>query len=783
MTVVGYSDKLSAFPGEKIKFMVSCDSVEYQADIVKLIHGDTNPDGPGFKEEFVQTGASGRYPGHQQEIHSGSYVVVQDSAGFQGLDAFALQAYIWPTTPAKGPQGEMKWCSSTGWCMSANGVSKGAQGIITKWNAASRSGYALVADEDGCVALWLGDGNGGVAKISSRAPLLAKCWYFVSTSYDRGRVVIQQEPIVGPANGRFSLPYPLDGTTARVEQTTTVRPSGAPGTPLLIAGWVELIENGMLVQGGKYNGKIDRPRLTSRPLARDEMDAPQGPHVIAAWDFAHGITRKGVATKKATDLSANGLHGCIVNQPARAVTGYNWTSQDMCFVHAPEQYGAIHFHDDDVADAGWEVDFELTVPDSIRSGLYAARLRAGEDEDEDYIPFYVRPKRGQEAKIAFLAPTASYMAYANDHLTTNAALAELLVARTPVMGANDLFLAEHREYGLSTYDTHSDGSGVCYSSRLRPILNMRPKYRHWLSPSLWQFNADLHLIDWLTEMGYEFDVVTDQDLNLEGVDLIKPYKVVLTGSHPEYYSNQMLDAVEAYQRGGGRFMYMGANGFYWVVSYDPNDPNIIEVRKGDGSNAWKALPGERHLSFNGEYGTLWRHRNRAPQKIAGTGFVAEGFDISSYYRRNPDSFDPRAAWIFEGIGEDELIGDFGLVGGGAAGLELDIYDQELGSPPHALVLASSEKHTDIYLEVLEELFFNVPGMSGTQNARVRADIVYYTTPNGGAVFSLSSIAFCGSLSHNNYDNNCSRMIANVVNRFLLDEAPPSTAEAAAVVAR
>lgn len=442
----------------------------------------------------------------------------------------------------------------------------------------------------------------------------------------------------------------------------------------------------------------------------------------------------------------------------------------MCFHHAPEQYGAIHFHDDDLSDCGWEVDFELTVPDDTKSALYAARLKAG--EEEDYIPFYVRAKRGQEAKIAFLAPTASYIAYANDHLTTNAALAELFIARTPVMQASDLFLAEHREYGLSTYDTHSDGSGVAYSSRLRPIMNMRPKYRHFLSPSLWQFNADLHLIDWLTEKGYDFDIITDQDMHFEGAEILKPYKVVLTGSHPEYYSWEMLNAVEEFRDNGGRFMYMGANGFYWVIAYHPHNPDIIETRKEHASQAWKADPGEKYISFDGRYGTIWKHVGRAPQKIAGTGFVAEGFDISSYYRRMPDSFDPRASWIFEGIGDDELIGDFGLVGGGAAGVELDIFDPLLGTPDHALLLASSEKHTDIYLEVLEEMYFNVPGAGGTDNPRVHADIVYFSAPNGGAVFSVSSIAFCGSLSHNNYNNNCSRMLGNVLNRFVSDKAPP-----------
>jgi N,N-dimethylformamidase len=84
--------------------------------------------------------------------------------------------------------------------------------------------------------------------------------------------------------------------------------------------------------------------------------------------------------------------------------------------------------------------------------------------------------------------------------------------------------------------------------------------------------------------------------------------------------------------------------------------------------------------------------------------------------------------------------------------------------------------------VLEELYFNVPGTGGTQDARVRGDIVYFPTPNGGAVWSASSIAFCGSLSHNDYDNNISRLTQNVLDRFASDEAPPTGAERAPVKA-
>ena len=42
-------------------------------------------------------------------------------------------------------------------------------------------------------------------------------------------------------------------------------------------------------------------------------------------------------------------------------------------------------------------------------------------------------------------------------------------------------------------------------------------------------------------------------------------------------------------------------------------------------------------------------------------------------------------------------------------------------------------------------------------------------PGGGAVFSVGSIAWSASLSHNKYANNVSRIAKNVVRRFLKDE--------------
>jgi N,N-dimethylformamidase len=54
---------------------------------------------------------------------------------------------------------------------------------------------------------------------------------------------------------------------------------------------------------------------------------------------------------------------------------------------------------------------------------------------------------------------------------------------------------------------------------------------------------------------------------------------------------------------------------------------------------------------------------------------------------------------------------------------------------------------------------------GSTNPQVRAYLVYFEGPDGGAVFSVGSIAWCGALSANGYDNTVSRITDNVLRRF------------------
>ncbi len=418
LRITGYSDKYSVCPGDDIKFYVNSEENEvYDAQIVRLIHGDTNPEGPGYKEEEIGGTCNKAYPGRNQRIHAGSYVIVPQDERLN-VESFTLQCYIFPTTPEKG-----------------------RQGLLTKWVEENKSGFGLFIDESGCLSAEIGDGRGLVTKVSSEKKLLRKVWYLAAVSYDArtGSLTLYQEPVVTSTNGGLGIGLlnPAEDTTAVVESRNSMRP-GINDAPFLMgaSSWKE--RSGRSVFGAHfkeapepvelpvqdrstYNGKIDRPRLSRRALSKAEIEALARGYqgcpaelrndVIGAWDFHANITNN-IASTLIVDTSTSRINGYIINMPVRGMTGFNWTGDEIVYHHKPEEYGAIHFHDDDIDDARWEVDFEYTIPENLKSGIYAVRLRIGgldSQDTEDYIPFVVRPPRSKTTeKLAFILPTNSY---------------------------------------------------------------------------------------------------------------------------------------------------------------------------------------------------------------------------------------------------------------------------------------------------------------------------------------------------------------------------------------
>ena len=58
LKIVGYADRYSVAPGERIAFKISLEEgAHFDARLVRVVHGDCNPDGPGLKFRHVKSDA------------------------------------------------------------------------------------------------------------------------------------------------------------------------------------------------------------------------------------------------------------------------------------------------------------------------------------------------------------------------------------------------------------------------------------------------------------------------------------------------------------------------------------------------------------------------------------------------------------------------------------------------------------------------------------------------------------------------------------------------------
>ncbi|MFC5677945.1 N,N-dimethylformamidase beta subunit family domain-containing protein [Aeromicrobium endophyticum] len=734
--LTSYTDRLSYEPGDPVRLFASNPS---SADAsVELVRIDAALDSPGKEGQTTPVDWDGprgfRIDG--QDGTFGSFMTADFIGRSTSYDALTLGALVRLSSAAR----------------------PGFQAIVS------------VGDDEDHLTLGLLDGAvtvmrataAGETRASASTPLHPHHWYLVAGTAGTG---------AGLGVHAIGLDALIPDESA--EQDADVEPLTLRSA--VVAGTFPATTEraGEVVRGtaaSTFTGKIGWPFVahgvvgdeTLRRMASSErpLDQLGGGRLVGAWNVAQ--PGRG-ALENVTAIGGVGA-GLLANLPTPGVTGHAWNGEIHHFWEAPTQYAAIHFHDTDVVDAGWAQSIEGTLPRDLPSGVYGLKVSVGDETDT--VPFCVCPPRTSPAnKVVVVLPTFTYLAYANEALFEG--MDGEVTGGAPVHpNESDLAHVGNRTFGLSQYDKHSDGDGVVFSSASRPIVNMRHDYSMWLSESGRGFSAEMYLIEWLTSIDVPFDVITDHELHAWGSGFLSSYEVVMTGAHPEYYSGAMLDSLEQYRDEGGRIMYLGGNGFYWVTGVVSDQPLVVEIRRGHGAiNAWTSEPGETGLVSTREHGGLWRHRGRAPQKLVGIGMTAQGWGGSQPYHRSEASRSPEVAWIFEGV-DEEPLGAYGRVMGGAAGDELDRADATLGTPPDAVLLASSRDHSNYYQRVPEEVAFILDGQHGGQvDPEVRSDIVYFRTPSGGEVFAAGSIAYSGALLENGGHNGIARMTENVLRRF------------------
>ena len=139
--------------------------------------------------------------------------------------------------------------------------------------------------------------------------------------------------------------------------------------------------------------------------------------------------------------------------------------------------------------------------------------------------------------------------------------------------------------------------------------------------------------------------------------------------------------------------------------------------------------------------------------------------------------DPVARIVFAGLDPGERIGHPGAVLGGAAGYEVDSFEPRLGSPGDTVRLATATALGPAYAVWPDDTVEDVDHPLDTDGEpRARADMVLRRDPDGGAVFSVGSIAWTGCLD-GNADNPVARVTANVLAELARER--PFAAEARA----
>ncbi len=707
--LTGYSSEVAVTAGQTLDLMVS-GAGSARLSVVRLLHGDPSPAGPGYRDDPVAWTVPAAVELTEQPLDLGSFLEVPLGSVEAFPRGFTLGLWISPTLLTGGWQ------------------------AIAARGTAGKLAFGLFAGGDGMLAGAISRDGAGLEWCTAHVHLEPDSWQFVALVLDA-------------AAGEIGVHQYSPHVTSELEHPT--RPPELASSFKTVGAGVSPVSHAPLVFGAlprpdgdghwaHFNGKIAAPWLLSEALTARELehlkDEPVGwPHrsLVGAWDLS-----RDVSTARVPDVSGHERHGVLRNSPTRAVTGPRWTGRTATlYTDDPGAYDAVHLHDDDLADAAWPAVVELEVPPDARPGIYAAVVST--DHDRLTVPFVVSPP-SPRADLCFVAPTLTWQAYGSN--------------RGPYRFTEDGVL----DQALCLYDLHSDGSVVNYCTRRKPTRSGNPSeaIRQCGAHTL---PADLYLVDWLETTGQDYDVLGDQHLH-GSADALLSYRCVILGAHPEYWTSQMLDALDLYIASGGRVMYLGGNGLYWVASLDPERPYIMEVRKsGDGDFGPGSLlePGAMQHSTTLEVGGLWARRGRPPRRLLGVEHSANVFvqaDGRWGFERRPESYDPRYRFVFEGVTE-EVIGNFGLNLGTAAGFEMDSVGEWCwpdDAQPTVLARASHDSF-------MSPKRMPVPRV---------ADIALIASPNGSAVFSAGSVTWTGSLCHHQYDNNVATITGNVLRRFL-----------------
>lgn len=375
-----------------------------------------------------------------------------------------------------------------------------------------------------------------------------------------------------------------------------------------------------------------------------------------------------------------------------------------------------------------------------RSGLYYLHAKAERSGEFFSFPWIVAPTR-PSAPIAVLASTNTWAAYNNFGGRSNYINAHRLpdvptinarqdLIRYTLPGTFNVWGFPDDEYLPLSFERPEPGNVVREHEEVTdPIEGRLPC---GMAPAEWR------LLGWLEREGYSYDFYSEWQLHDGQLDL-DAYRVLILSVHPEYWSRTMYRRVKEWVHDrGGRLLYLGGNGLNCEVEFLGEDRLRFKNYLAPSVNGQLGMPDPHDPSV---YLESRMHRTlESEANLLGVVCTETGMMTAAPYRAVQSDH-----WVFAGTGlrDGDLFGEHSQqerVHGGASGHETDKISPH--SPPGTVLLAK--------------------GINADDGG---AELAYYETASGGAVFSAGSITYVPCLL---VDRHISRITTNVLAKFLGD---------------
>ena len=719
-----YAQK-SIAAGEEIELRVSS-AVPYDLSIVQL---GPDPENRG-KDPVLKTFRTEKPS--IQPIHPGSYLHVSKALPVKKrLAQLTLECWIRPF-------------KLTGW-----------QGLLTQHDYPERCGIGLFLSGGTIV---FGTGSGGAYDAAS----------FQQTK--PGLIKAQRwQHLVGTWDGKKKRIF-LDGKlVGEVAFSGTVRPGD---TALRIGAYGQEGEavnfyNGDVAMCAIYDRALSGEQINKRFSDRG-LNVPRNDRLLACWPFAE---ERGTQVADASDF---GRDGRIINRGTWMIGGPSFNAaaidrHDAAYdptMDAKRGHG-LRLAADEIYNARWKVSHRFGIPTDAKPAVYAGRFdfKLNGKPMRYHTSFIVRrPESKPKAPLLVLVSSNTWLAYNSTPFPVNHGSGLIN------MGTGGLGNSHPKAPRYSCYSDHHNGQPT-YKIGMKvpwPAAGPNKTYIGGGYSHLLRGERFLHL--WLDKHGYEYDVITDHDLD-RNPDLLKGYKAVLINGHSEYWSARAYDGLDNYLKAGGAAVVMSGNTMFWRVSFDESG-EVIECRKFGKAIGGRNLAkvGELYHSHDFKRGSLMRFCGYPAWQLVGLECIGwGGANFANYQADLPDHF------LFNQPHKIELKkGDsFGFTNNkkGAVGHEYDVrlstllratknpVLKGLVEPKGIVTIASSQSKRNI-------LDFNAEG----HRARVGSDqtiaeIIYWERPEGGRVFHTGSIATAWAMY---FDESLGKLVKNALHHFMVE---------------